>query len=211
MTDTKIDSGPIDTGGSRPACPSGPPTIWNVPNLFTALRFVLSVVVFVMIPLGFYFTALVVFVIAASTDWVDGYWARRFDQVTRLGRIFDPFVDKIIICGVFIFLASEEGSGVFAWMAVVVVARELLVTALRGFIEQRGGDFSAKMSGKLKMVFQCVAVGISLFVLADPTSAQRLGFEWWLPLAVWTAVLLTIYSGTQYVVVAFRLLRKPQV
>ncbi len=211
MTDTKIDSGPRETGGECAASPAGPPTIWNVPNLFTALRFVLSVVVFVMIPLRFYYTALVVFVIAASTDWVDGYWARRFDQVTRLGRIFDPFVDKIIICGVFIFLASEEGSGVFAWMAVVVVARELLVTALRGFIEQRGGDFSAKMSGKLKMVFQCIAVGISLFVLADPTQAQRLGFEWWLPLAVWAAVLLTIYSGTQYVVVAFRLLRRPQV
>ncbi len=211
VNDTKIDSGASEREGHDAPGTAVPPMIWNVPNLFTALRFVLSVVVFVMIPWGFYSTALVVFVIAASTDWVDGYWARRFGQVTRLGRIFDPFVDKIIICGVFIFLASEEGSGIVAWMAVVVVARELLVTALRGFIEQRGGDFSAKMSGKLKMVFQCVAAGFSLFVLADRSQAYRLGFQWWLPLSVWVAVLLTIYSGAQYVAVAVRLLRKPQV
>jgi len=109
----------------------------NVPNVLTMARLVLSIVVFVLVPLGFYFSALLVFVVAASTDWVDGYWARRFNQVTQLGRIFDPFVDKIIVCGLFIFLAAERESGIAAWMAVVVVGRELLVTALRGFIEQR--------------------------------------------------------------------------
>ena len=136
----------------------------NVPNVLTMARLVLSIVVFVLVPLGCYFSALLVFIVAASTDWVDGYWARRFNQVTQLGRIFDPFVDKIIVCGLFIFLAAERDppSGITAWMAVVVVGRELLVTALRGFIEQRGGDFSAKMAGKLKMVFQCVAGGFGL-------------------------------------------------
>jgi len=174
VNDTKIDSGASEREGHDAPGTAVPPMIWNVPNLFTALRFVLSVVVFVMIPWGFYSTALVVFVIAASTDWVDGYWARRFGQVTRLGRIFDPFVDKIIICGVFIFLASEEGSGIVAWMAVVVVARELLVTALRGFIEQRGGDFSAKMSGKLKMVFQ---FGQDVRQAEDGVSVRRGGIQ----------------------------------
>ena len=185
------------------------PTIYNVPNLFTTLRFLLSVVVFVLIPLNLYLAALVVFVIAASTDWVDGYWARRFGQVTRLGRIFDPFVDKIIICGVFIFLAAEPGSGIVAWMAVVVVARELLVTALRSFIEQRGGDFSAKMAGKLKMVLQCIAAGISLFVLAYGLQQLPFWMQLLLPISVWLAVLLTVYSGAEYVVVAARLMRKP--
>jgi CDP-diacylglycerol---glycerol-3-phosphate 3-phosphatidyltransferase len=184
------------------------PTIWNVPNLFTTLRFALAVVVFALIPLQLYLAALVVFVIAASTDWIDGYWARRFGQVTRLGRIFDPFVDKVIICGVFIFLAAEPGSGIVAWMAVVVVARELLVTALRGFIEQRGGDFSAKMAGKLKMVFQCIAAGISLFALAYGLHIFPIWMQLLLPVSVWLAVLLTIYSGAEYVVVAARLMRR---
>ncbi len=100
---------------------------------------------------------------AAGTDWLDGYWARKYGQVTTLGRILDPFVDKIIICGTFIFLAAVPDSGVAAWMAVVIVGRELLVTALRSYLEGEGADFSAIMSGKLKMVLQCVAVLVSLY------------------------------------------------
>jgi CDP-diacylglycerol---glycerol-3-phosphate 3-phosphatidyltransferase len=182
-------------------------SIWNVPNALTALRFALAIVVFVLIPWQLYRSALVVFIIAASTDWVDGYWARRFNQATKLGRIFDPFVDKIIICGVFIFLAAEANSGIAAWMAVTVVAREMLVTALRGFIEQHGGDFSAKMAGKLKMVFQCIAAGASLLVLSYGTHPTPAWLDWTLLVFVWLAVVSTVYSGLEYVVVAARFLR----
>src|SRR4051812_4649859 len=141
-------------------------TILNVPNVLTGVRFLLSIVVFVLIPLGQFIPAMIVFIIAASTDWIDGWWARKFNQVTKLGRIFDPFVDKIIICGTFIYLAAEwPHSGIAPWMAVVVVGREMLVTAIRGFIEQQGGDFSAQLAGKLKMVFQCAAVVASLLAL----------------------------------------------
>lgn len=196
----------MDTGKDR---------VWqrmlNVPNVLTLARLVLSIVVFVLVPLGYYFSALIVFIIAASTDWIDGYWARRFNQVTQLGRIFDPFVDKIIVCGLFVFLAAEEESGIAAWMAVVVVAREMLVTALRGFIEQSGGDFSAKMAGKLKMVFQCLAGGFGLAALmyANGTAPGWLTsllplavFQMLLLVSVWLAVLSTIYSGLQYVLAA---------
>ncbi len=185
--------------------------MFNVPNALTMARLVLSIVVFVLVPCGWYHSALWVFIVAASTDWVNGYWARRFHQVTQLGRIFDPFVNKIIVCGLFIFLAAEKGSGVSAWMAVVVVGREMLVTALRGFIEQSGGDFSAKMSGKLKMVFQCLAGGCSLGKLmydggTAPLWLQTVLPAAWLtvlvPVIVWLAVLLTIYSGLQYVAAA---------
>ena len=110
--------------------------------------------------------AFVLFVVAASTDWLDGYFARRWGLVTQLGRILDPFADKLIICGTFIFLAAVPASGIAPWMAVVVMGRELLVTGLRSFLEQKGIDFSAEMSGKLKMVLQCVAAGASLFYLA---------------------------------------------
>ncbi|REJ93883.1 MAG: CDP-diacylglycerol--glycerol-3-phosphate 3-phosphatidyltransferase [Planctomycetota bacterium] len=190
---------------------------FNVPNTLTAIRLVLAIAVFVLMALAqsssqaaprYYVAATVLFVLAASTDWIDGFWARRYEQVTVLGRIFDPFVDKVIICGVFISLVAEPASQVKSWMAVVVVARELLVTALRGFIEQRGTDFSASMSGKLKMVVQCVAATASLWSLAAaPKSSWHPGWlgdaTFWL---IWAAVAITIYSGLEYVIAAARLI-----
>jgi CDP-diacylglycerol---glycerol-3-phosphate 3-phosphatidyltransferase len=182
-------------------------TLFNVPNQLTGARLILSLLLFAAIPSGFYAASLVIFVIAASTDWIDGYWARKYDQVTQVGRVFDPFVDKVIICGAFVLLAVEmKGmrSGIEGWMAVVVVARELLVTALRGAIEQGGGDFSAKMAGKLKMVFQCVAVGAALVALMDSDGELPAWLAWTLFLSVWLAVISTVYSGVGYVVAALR-------
>jgi CDP-diacylglycerol--glycerol-3-phosphate 3-phosphatidyltransferase len=196
--------------------------IFNVPNALTTVRFVLSIVVFALIHREKYVAAMVVFIIAASTDWVDGWWARKYGQVTKLGRIFDPFVDKIIICGTFIFLAAEwPGSGIAPWMAVVVMGREMLVTAIRSEIEGRGGDFSAKLMGKLKMVFQCVAVVASLVALqywqqyllpagVKPGSTDFVPawLYWTLHISVWLAVISTVYSGLEYVVAAARILGK---
>ncbi len=180
-----------------------PNKVFNVPNQLTLARLVLSIVVFAMIGLSWYVPAIVTFVIAASTDWIDGYYARKYGQVTKLGRIFDPFVDKIIICGSFTFLVAEPSSGIAAWMAVLVVGREILVTALRSFIEQSGGDFSANMSGKLKMVFQCVAVVASLVALQY--GGQRPEWlTWVLPISVWLAVVSTAHSGAIYVFAAAR-------
>src|SRR5262245_48923898 len=161
---------------------------------------------------------MIIFVIAASTDWIDGWWARKYQQVTKLGRIFDPFVDKIIICGTFIYLAAEwPASGIAPWMAVVVVGREMLVTAIRGFIEQQGGDFSAQMMGKLKMVFQCVAAAASLLTLRY-WQQRAIGDLNWFPgpgwlfftlqASVWLAVITTVYSGLEYIVAAARILSR---
>jgi CDP-diacylglycerol--glycerol-3-phosphate 3-phosphatidyltransferase len=191
-------------------------TILNVPNVLTAVRFLLSIVVFILIPLGQYVAAMIVFLIAASTDWIDGWWARKFNQVTKLGRIFDPFVDKIIICGTFIFLAAEwPTSGIAPWMAVVVMGREMLVTAIRSEIEGRGGDFSAKMMGKLKMVFQCMAVVASLLALRywqlAPPGSTPIAPTWLffaLQASVWLAIISTVYSGLEYVVAAARILSR---
>ncbi len=182
--------------------------IFNVPNQLTTLRLLLSIVLFVLIDLQNYQAALIVFIIAASTDWLDGYYARKYAQVTTLGRILDPFVDKIIICGTFIYLVSLADSGIRAWMAVVVVGRELLVTALRSYLEQQGADFSASMSGKLKMVLQCVAAGLSLFRLSYDVKPTPAWLDHALPIAVWAAVVLTVYSGVGYIFAAVRLLRE---
>lgn len=179
----------------------------NLPNQITIARLILSVVVFVLVPMGLYIPALIVFLLAAGTDWLDGYIARKYNLVTKLGRILDPFVDKFLICGVFIYLAAESPeSGIAAWMAVTVVARELLVTVIRSFLEGEGVDFSAKMAGKLKMVFQCLAVVVSLLALSMQPSPP----VWVGPLltgAAWLAVGSTIYSGAGYVLQAINILR----
>ena len=190
-----------------------PQQIFNVPNQITMLRLVLSIVVFVLVPLELYIPALIIFSIAAGTDWVDGYYARKYDQVTQLGRILDPFCDKIIICGSYILLSVQmrdiqaESLGlsvqIAGWMAVVVVGRELLVTALRGFIEQHGGDFSAKFSGKLKMVFQCAAVIGSLAVLSNPTESSD-ALRVTTLILIWLSVLSTIYTGIIYIQAAIK-------
>ena len=182
--------------------------IFNLPNKISAARLVLAVVFFILLPLKFYWVSLAVFVIAAGTDWVDGWYARKYDMVTKLGRVLDPFCDKILICGAYVLLAVEMGSDflwfekIAGWMAVVVVGRELLVTVLRSMIEGAGGDFSAKMAGKLKMVFQCVAVGACLVGLAL-VSTERESIPLWLQViiigSVWISVISTIHSGLLYV------------
>ena len=174
-------------------------TVWNVPNQLTLARLALAIVLFGLLEFHQYLIGMFVFLVAAGTDWIDGYWARKYGQVTKLGRVLDPFVDKIIICGAFIFLAAAPKSGITAWMAVVVVGRELLVTALRSFLEGEGADFSAVMSGKLKMVLQCTAVAVSMFALSYQSARLPEWLAWLLPISVWSAVALTIYSGVEYV------------
>jgi len=92
---------------------------------------------------------------------VDGWYVRRFGQVSRLGRILDPLVDKVLVCGAWVLLATPEGP-IAPWMALVVVVRELVVTAVRAEMERAGHDFSAGLAGKLKMVMQCAAVVLEL-------------------------------------------------
>ena len=135
----------------------------NVPNQLTVARLLLSLVLFVLIATQYYLAATLVFVVAAGTDWLDGYWARKYGQVTNLGRILDPFVDKIIICGTFIFLVAVPDSGVAAWMAVVIVGRELAVTGLRGLASAGGHVLAASWLGKLKTLTQNIAIGALLF------------------------------------------------
>ena len=193
--------------------------VWNVPNVLSGIRLIMAFMVVGAIPAQAYTTALVLFVIAASTDWIDGWWARKFDQVTQLGRILDPFCDKMIICGTYIVLAVEMRdypwfAAITGWMAVVVMGREMLVTALRSFIEQSGGDFSAKMAGKLKMVFQCIAVGAALVVLIYGRGKEEVSLEsspvWvngTLIVFTWLALVTTLYSGAEYVLAAARFVR----
>ena len=176
--------------------------VLNVPNTLTLLRLVLALAVGVLIEVGEFLPALVVFVLAASTDFADGWWARKFNQVTKLGRILDPFVDKIIITAALVALVGAPGSQVPAWMVTVIIGRELLITSLRAMVESSGGDFSARWLGKWKMVVQCAAIVASLLLLHN---ASELVWLQWLTIAlIWSAVIITLGSGWDYVVQAIK-------
>lgn len=194
--------------GSMPALPRIDRRSLNVPNFITLTRLVLAVVLFAMISLGSsWIAATILFVVAAATDALDGYIARKYGLVTTLGRILDPFADKIIICGAFLFLvAKQPESGVNAWMALIVFGREMFITSLRAFLEQHGRDFSAVWSGKIKMVLQCAAVTASLLSM-DARFADVPSFILARDIVLWATVAVTVYSGVEYTFRAYRMLR----
>jgi len=151
--------------------------------------------------------AAVIFIIAAVTDILDGYLARKWGQVTALGRVLDPLVDKVLVCGAFVLFAGQpfvDGTGhnvteVRAWMVVVIVGRELLVTGLRGFHESIGISFGASLYGKLKMWMQSIAAPAILFIVAheevwgtaaEPTKKTL----------VWLTVIITALSTLVYLI-----------
>ncbi|MBR0193144.1 MAG: CDP-diacylglycerol--glycerol-3-phosphate 3-phosphatidyltransferase [Thermoguttaceae bacterium] len=185
--------------------------VWNVPNVLTLLRLVLSCVLFTMIALGpqFMIAALVLFIVTALTDFVDGWWARKFNQCTQFGRIMDPFADKILICGTFIFLSArpemQADWRLFQpWMAVVIMGREMLVTAIRGFMEQKGIDFRAKWAGKIKMGFQCVACAAGCLYLSFDEGFAPDWLFWTVVVSVWVTIFSTLQSGLGYVICAVK-------
>jgi CDP-diacylglycerol--glycerol-3-phosphate 3-phosphatidyltransferase len=198
------------------ALPESPRTrqqVLNLPNCLTIGRLALAVVLFVLLAFGYLATGLVIFVIAASTDWLDGYVARKRGETTTLGRILDPFVDKVVVIGSFIFLLLEEESGLKPWMVTVVVARELLVTGLRSYLEGESVAFGADWMGKVKMILQCVAIGCILFYLGIAKGETYIFNQWadlseWAKaVSIWLAVGVTAVSGISYAWRAAQLIR----
>ncbi len=195
----------------------------RLPNLITSVRFLLALVFFVLMenyrhPAGPRWVldwAFGLFVFTAVTDVLDGYLARRWKKESTFGRIVDPLVDKVLVIGAFMYLASEHfavwdpdarrvvnASGVTGWMVVLVLIRELLVTGLRGFSEARGMSFKATIPGKLKMFVQCLAAATAILV----TGHHRDGVFWGLPWAVqfrdltlWAMVAVTAFSMLVYI------------
>jgi CDP-diacylglycerol--glycerol-3-phosphate 3-phosphatidyltransferase len=176
-----------------------PENFWNVPNALTLSRLALAVVVFVCVANAWYRTALAVFIVAALTDALDGYFARLLNQGTAIGRQLDPLVDKVIVCGAFIYLATIPETGVAPWMVTTIVVRELLIQGLRSHLEGGGQAFGAKTAGKLKTLVQCLSISAILVVLSlDPSPSLRIVRD----ILTWSAVGLTIYSGLGYFALA---------
>lgn len=157
--------------------------------------------------------AMGLFAFAALSDILDGYLARRWNVVSAFGRIMDPLVDKILVLGGFIYLAAPGfeavpdhrmvASGVEAWMVVLILLRELLVTGIRSYAEARGIAFPADWSGKVKMFVQSFCVGCCVYV-----STRDTPYDWQLFLqwgSVWGTVVLTVLSSITYIHRAIRL------
>jgi CDP-diacylglycerol--glycerol-3-phosphate 3-phosphatidyltransferase len=189
----------------------GRTSVWNLPNVLTLARLGLALVLFVLIDAGWWGSCIVVFALAAVTDYLDGYFARLQNLHSDLGRNLDPLVDKVLICGVYIFLLplGRDRAGLLPWMVTVVVGRELIVTSLRSYMERHHARFGADWLGKLKMGLQCAAV-FAIFVVLQGLAllAPLAGFLLWArDVLVWAMLAATALSGAQYLWRAFALLR----
>ena len=200
----------------------------HIANVVTLSRLLMAAAIFVL--LGFYQAeapggpalldaALAVFILAGITDVLDGTIARRLGTLSTFGRISDPFVDKVLICGAFAyfaganFLVGESGTlvnvtGVATWMAVLIFAREILVTGIRGFSESRGQAFSTTAVGKAKMALKSLTIMWILLVVAH-------GRHWgpWSrgvrDVLIWATVIFTVLSALVYVRRTRRLMDLP--
>lgn len=182
----------------------------NLPNSLTVSRLVLTAVFVVGFMQGSqmgYGVALFAFIIAAITDFLDGYFARKMGLVTSLGKLLDPIADKILTASAFIFLCAHEQRLCPVWVVVVILAREFLVTGLRQIAVEKGKVIAADWSGKWKTTFQigfCSTALTWLFLEAlgqqESFLAQLANPESWLtPTFLWLSLALTVLSGLQYV------------
>jgi CDP-diacylglycerol---glycerol-3-phosphate 3-phosphatidyltransferase len=182
----------------------------NLPNKLTISRFILTAVflgvMFSKVPYHQTF-ALVLFVAASLTDYFDGMIARRDKLITNFGILMDPLADKILVCSAFIAFVGLRH--IPAWMAVIVVARELAITGLRLLAASKNLVLAAEGYGKHKTISQIVAI-ISVLVLESYQQLGPLGrifgwevfgqpwVRWFTTFSLWVAVLLTLISGALY-------------
>jgi CDP-diacylglycerol--glycerol-3-phosphate 3-phosphatidyltransferase len=162
----------------------------NLPNVLTVARIMLVPVLVVALlgntPAGDVLAAMV-FALASLTDFVDGYLARSRAEVTTFGKLMDPLADKLLVVGALLCLVSLQR--LEAWVAMVIIARELAVTVLRASAAQSGTVIAASPLGKLKTCLQIAAILAAIAVHGAPL---------WVALLVYAAVTITVLSGLDY-------------
>jgi CDP-diacylglycerol---glycerol-3-phosphate 3-phosphatidyltransferase len=152
-------------------------------------------------------TAVTLFILAAITDAVDGYLARRRGQITAMGMLLDPLADKLMIAAAFVTLVQFNPRIVPAWMAVIVIGREFLVSGLRSIAAQQGFTIEASDLGKSKMVVQIVAVAAAILDhqwRTIPLGAFIFPMEIIAHMAMWFMVSLSLISAIDYYVAFWR-------
>lgn len=176
----------------------------NFPNSLTLLRiFIVPVLIVVLltrspnvelggIPMNFEFWGVLILLIAAATDWADGYFARRNAQVTTLGILLDPIADKLLICAAFISLVDMHLAK--AWMVVIIIGRELVILGLRNIASAEGFTIAASTLGKTKMVLQVCAAAVLIYGASEKHKSFRtLGL-----ILLWLVVISALVSAAQY-------------
>ncbi len=170
-------------------------SFWNLSNNLTLFRIgaIPFVAIFLIFPgKGASFAAALIFLLAAISDGLDGYMARRRNTVTNLGKLLDPLADKLLVCTALIMLIPLER--VDAWMVAVIIGREMAVTTLRGVAGGGGVIISASRLGKMKNLSQLSAINLLILHYSYfSLDVHRLG-----TLLLWIALILTIWSGIDY-------------
>ena len=169
----------------------------HLPNLITAARLLLTGLLAILLmfeqTMGMGFLCWLLFTIAAATDWVDGYVARKYEAVTVLGKLLDPLADKVLVASALIMLIPLDRLP--AWIALVILSREMLITGLRGVASSSGVVVAASGLGKIKSIMQYIGLGTLIFplgILPVPFLHQiGLGI-------VYIALILTVWSGLDY-------------
>lgn len=175
----------------------------HLPNAITLSR-ILLIPVFVVVflhPTPYRsIAAAAVFGLAALTDAIDGYVARRWGQITRLGKLLDPIADKLLVLTALFMLVDfdrTDGSPIVeAWVAIVLAGRELFVTGLRGVAAREGIILAAETTGKIKMGAQVVAI---LLLILDEAVPASLNFYYWGTLMLFISLALSLISAAQYI------------
>lgn len=177
----------------------------DLPNHLTMSRFWMTAVMMVCMTLDFPYAriaALVIFIIASITDALDGYLARNFFGVTSFGKLMDPLADKVLVCAAFI--GFIELNSIAAWMVVLIIAREFMVTGMRLLMIEKGIVMPAGPWGKIKTTVQMLAICLYFFgliwqspYLPSPgeTGCVTYSYGWWLGLGT---ALMTAWSGIVY-------------
>src|SRR5258707_10072262 len=165
MSAPPTDAAPILVDAARPMAVPPPEDIaseiWNVPNSLTLLRIFLVPFLVVVLLTKFYgreYVGLTIFLVAAVTDFFDGWIARRSNKITRLGALLDPIADKLLMSAAFISLVELQLAP--AWMVVIIIGREFAVTGLRSIAAQHGVTIAASPLGKSKTISQVVAIAL---------------------------------------------------
>lgn len=181
----------------------------NLPNRITLARICLIPVmmVFLLVDFSFYpsplrwysyelpynqLIAAIIFIIAASTDGIDGFLARKHNMVTNLGKLLDPLADKLLVAAVLISLV--EMGKCDSWIAVIIISREFAVTGLRQIALLDGKVVAASNWGKVKTVVQIIAI-VSMLINNFPFEFTDVPFD---VIVTWFAALITLYSGIDY-------------
>ncbi len=167
----------------------------NLPNKLTVGRMIAVPFFIAAYMMGYFPVALVLFCLASATDALDGKIARKRGLVTNFGKIMDPLADKILVYSALcLFIESDL---IKAWMLIIILAREFIVAGMRTVAASEGRVLAAGMSGKIKTVLQMVAVIVYLFGLSVPSISGKVIMI--ANVIFWASLVMTIYSGTEYV------------